>query len=668
MKLKSAVIGFSYLAGLISAFQLGISPFYSFIIFFAGTAAGFILAALKKHAFGLFLIIFAVTFGVYGLYRITTLDFADNLASQGETREVTGRVISKTAPSHDMAGYTVEAVIDGVRTRFSLYTLDTGAEPGDIITLDASFSLLRDNTAFAEASYYLSRGVFLRANAKSTPAAEKQEGFSVAGSIGDFNRYLKRQIMTAFPNDTGALICAVFLGDKSSLSPALSQNIQRAGIAHYTAVSGLHLTLLAHLFISVLNLTRLRTMRKLKFFSLTMLTLAFMIFFNMSPSVTRAGIILIIFYGGELFMRRGNTLNSVGIAALFILIPAPYAALDAGLLLSIAGTIGIGVIAPAINEHFKSLRLKKTREAFVSNLCASYATLPLVALFFGGASLVSPITSIILLPLFTVLLISMLFFAFSAGFGGLSLLIAGIMAKIIHLIANFFGGLKFAYIPLDYGFLVPWVFASVIFTALTLLLGRKIIIAARAAVISVFALAMMVISAEYLSLEQTRLEIFSDGTSACVFLRNKNNSVAIITDDGIRTAYAAQDFINSSFLDEVGLLIVLNSTNNSLRYFREIPAAVFISPTDEQPDGFFDVGGVFNVKRAGNSAFITYEDITVSVTHVKSSSNSDINITYAYSVNAGDFGGLIINTARRQEVLRPDELNAFYTPVKLKLN
>jgi len=656
VKLKSALIGFSYLAGLICAFLLGFTPLQSVLISLIISFIGSILLFLKVKNIGIFALIFGIAFGVYAAYRFTFMDSA--FALDGETREISGVVLDKTSPSRGMAGYTVEAVVDGVKTRFSLYAPDIGAEVGDTINFEAKFSLLQNNTAFDEASFYMSRGVFLKASTRSMPVAVKSDSLSPVLLIRGFNEKLKHSIMIAFSNDTGALICAVFLGDKSYISDELSASIKRAGIAHYTAVSGLHLTLMAHMLMSVLSLTRLQKMRRLKFAVLVSMTLIFMVFFNLSPSVTRAGIMLIIFYGGELFMRRGNTLNSIGFAALIILLTSPYSCLDAGLLLSIAGTIGIGVIAPAVNNHFKSERFKKAREVVGMNLCASYSTLPLVAIFFGGASLVSVLTSIILLPFFTVLLTMMVIFALTAGFDGISLLIAGIMSRCMEIIITFFGGFKFAYIPLDYGFVLPWIVASAVLITLVALVYKEAIAGVKAAFVSLFALATMVISTEYFNLVSTRFEVYTDGTSACIFLRYRNNSVAIITDDSRRTSLATLDFLHENYLDEICLLLVLNSTNNALRFFESIPAITYSAPSKEQIN--YDVGGVFTVMKNENEVLIHHNNTTISIAHIKSSSDANINVTYNFSVNAGDFSGDVIHTSRRAEAEEENEFNAYY--------
>jgi competence protein ComEC len=663
MKLKSAVVGFAYLAGLICAFLAGGGSADGYIMFAVCLLLGFFLLFLKKRSVGVFTIVFGIAFGVYGFYRTGSMEHVHEL--DGEIREITGIIVDKNSPAHDMAGFTIEAIIDGMKTRFSLYAPDSGAEVGDTVRFEAKLTLLRDNTAFAEASYYMSRGVFLKASARSSLIVEKKGGLTPLDVIRGFNTHIKNKIMTAFPNDTGALVCAVFLGDRSWLSPELSRNIQRAGIAHYTAVSGLHMTLMAHMFMSVFSLTRLRVMRKLKFTLLAFMTFTFMVFFNLSPSVTRAGIMLVIFYGGELFMRRGSKLNSIGFGVLVILLASPYAALDAGLLLSIAGTVGIGVFAPALNARFTSQRFKAVREALVANLCANYTTLPLVVIYFGGASLVSFITSMILLPFFTVMLTAMVFFAVTAGFDGLSLFIAGIMSRTMEFIITFFGGLKFAYLPLDYGFAIPWIAAAVLLVSITGLLYRRISPCVKAAALSLFALAAMVVSTEYMNLGRTRLSFYTDGGSACVFLRKDNHSVVIVTDDGARAASAALDFISDNFLDEAGLLVVLNSTNNSLPYFEAIPALAFVPPDSV---GAFDIGGKFEVTVDRNNAVIVYDDISINIGHIRASSNADINITYSFSVHAGARDGLVLHTSRRSEAEAAHEFNVYYDRFNLFLN
>jgi hypothetical protein len=180
----------------------------------------------------------------------------------------------------------------------------------------------------------------------------------------------------------------------------------------------------------------------------------------------------------------------------------------------------------------------------------------------------------------------------------------------------------------------------------------------KAAGVTLFALAMMVIVSQYLDLDKTRLEIYTDGSSAGIFLRNRNHSVAVVTDDGVRVSRAVREFASENFLDEVGLLCVLNSTNNSLPYFAEVPSIMFSPPSDGSST--YDVGGVFTVIKSGDEVLIHYDGISISISHIKTPANADINITYNYSVHAAERSGTVIHTSRRAEAEGTDEFNAYY--------
>ena len=73
-------------------------------------------------------------------------------------------------------------------------------------------------------------------------------------------------------------------------------------------------------------------------------SMGFVLFFmglaGFSPSVTRAGIMMLLYLGGFLLRREPDSLNSLGLAALVILFANPFAAADLGMLLSFSATAG----------------------------------------------------------------------------------------------------------------------------------------------------------------------------------------------------------------------------------------------------------------------------------------------------------------------------------------
>jgi predicted membrane metal-binding protein len=183
---------------------------------------------------------YAALFVLFSLFG--EAGFKKVYALAGQTFTVTGVIVEKTEYSGDTAQYVVKADINGVKTKIRFFAEDILAEYGDTVTFEAKLRRLSDNTVFPERSYNFSKGIFLGAEAVSFSETETFETSEKTPIyyIREYNRYIKSKIMTAFPNDTGGLLCAVFLGDKSRLSDGLAENIKIAGVSHFAAVSGLH--------------------------------------------------------------------------------------------------------------------------------------------------------------------------------------------------------------------------------------------------------------------------------------------------------------------------------------------------------------------------------------------------------------------------------------------
>ena len=75
-----------------------------------------------------------------------------------------------------------------------------------------------------------------------------------------------------------------------------------------------------------------------------------------TSSVIRSGIMMIIYLIGKEFFYESDSLNSLGIAALFMCLPNPYASGDIGMILSFSATLGIIILYPVLSDYV----LKKT--------------------------------------------------------------------------------------------------------------------------------------------------------------------------------------------------------------------------------------------------------------------------------------------------------------------
>jgi ComEC/Rec2-related protein len=567
------------------------------------------------------------------------------LDAAGAVVVLSGTVEEKRELAFYRASYVLRTEINGVSTRILLIAPESGRiNTGDIIEAEVTLSEFRDTGTFPERSYNHSRGILLRGSADSVEltAHGRKTGTYY---IREYNAYITKRISAAFPNEHGALLRAVFLGDKGGLTPAVSRDIRMAGAAHYTSVSGLHMTMIAHMLMLAFGLTPLRKNRRAKFGVLTFAVVILALFFNLTVSVTRAAIMLVIFYGGELFMRRGTTLNSLCFALIAILLFEPYAITDAGLLMSFSGTFGVGVVAPAIT---RKRRLNRVAESFVVSVCASVCVLPVSALFFGGISLLSPLTSVIILPFFAVAVGALVLFAATGGAADVFLLIAGIMARIMNEIIALLGQITAAWIPLDYWFVPIWAVLAIAAVAAVRLLHDSAR-AVKSACIAVAALALMVCvyNMNAVNSERTYISIYSDSVAARVTVTRGNTTAVIVTTD---TPTAEMQVAPND------LVFLLGSSRNN--------AAPFGGVTEQ---GVYDISGRFTLDVGETETVLTSADgFTLLFTRASNdnASPADVVVASGWVRNLREFDAtMTVYVSRSIEW----EHNAYFEPVYLVL-
>jgi competence protein ComEC len=652
IKNKAAVCGFSYFAGIGIASYIG----------FAG--AVLVIAALVLGIIRRFPIIALTLFSIgAGCLAFTITDIVQRqpvFEAAGQTIEITGTVEDKSELAFYQSVYTIKTEINGVTTRILLTAPDNHkVSRGDFIEADITLSEFRNSGIFPEKSYNHSRGILLKAGADSVEFTEHGRQTAIH-HIHEYNEYIRSLVMSAFPHrdlNIGGLLCAVFLGDKSQLSPESAHDIRISGAAHFTAVSGLHMTMIAHMLMSAFGLTPWKSNRKVKFIALLIAVAILAVFFNLTVSVTRAAIMLIIFYGGELFMRKGNTLNSMGFALLLILISSPFAAFDAGLLMSFAGTFGVGAVAPVLTGRESARRGHRAlQNALITSTCAAVCVLPAAALFFGGISLSAPIVSVIILPFFTLAAGAMVLFAATGGFFNIFLLIAGAMSKIMNEIITFFGQLTQAWISLDYWFVPIWIISAISAVSIIRFIYKSDTKAIKSACITIAGLALMIsiYNANASVSERTYITIYSDSAAAWVTVRQGSTELIVVTADTPR-AYS-QIRANSSSPAFLALL-------DTRRSFEQAFGGV-------AENGIYDISGRFILEVGQTESRLTINDFSILFTRAgnDNATPADIIIASGWVRNKRDFNSeKVVYVSRSIPIENDYEINAYFDPVYLIL-
>lgn len=144
------------------------------------------------------------------------------------------------------------------------------------------------------------------------------------------------------PGDAGLLLPAVAVGDTRGVGD-LDEAMRASGLAHLTAVSGAHFSLLGGV---VLALTaRFRAPRRWRWLPVALVMAGFVAVVHPGASVVRAAVMGAVGVLGLVAGRPARTVPALACAVLVLLVVDPWLARDLGFVLSVVATAGIALLA-----------------------------------------------------------------------------------------------------------------------------------------------------------------------------------------------------------------------------------------------------------------------------------------------------------------------------------
>lgn len=252
-----------------------------------------------------------------------------------------------------------------------------------------------------------------------------------------------------------ATITGILLGRRSYQTPLFKQNVIKCGVSHVMVVSGMHMAIICGLVLKFFRKSKLNKVLA------TLITAAFTIFFmalcGFTPSVLRAGIMYFILLASMLTFHRRDALSALCSAVVIIVLINPFITGSVSFCLSAAATAGIIVINPVFN---RLIRIEKIKSKFLVGIInivtvtvsALIATLPITLVKFGGISIVSVLSNLLISTAVTLVLnitFAGLLLTTVPGINCLSppiFKVAEWICKYINFVINCLGELPFSYI------------------------------------------------------------------------------------------------------------------------------------------------------------------------------------------------------------------------------
>lgn len=218
-----------------------------------------------------------------------------------------------------------------------------------------------------------------------------------------FSIKLKENLSKLLNEKELGIVKGFVLGDTSDLDEDIKENFTNSSLSHMLAVSGAHVS---YVIMTVSLIFQSKNFGKKTTKIITMLVLIiFMIITNMSPSVTRAVICMIINIFAGLIYKRPDTINALAISIIFTLILNPFSLFNIGLQLSYAGTIGIICFSKLIEAKPKNKIKKYIYDSIIVSTSANLVSFPLMAYYFNTISLNFIISNLVVSPVLGLIII-----------------------------------------------------------------------------------------------------------------------------------------------------------------------------------------------------------------------------------------------------------------------
>ena len=147
--------------------------------------------------------------------------------------------------------------------------------------------------------------------------------------------------------DDAVMLAAMVAGDRTYLTHSLRVGFERTGSFHMLVVSGFHLAIVAACIFWITR--RLRLPRVPATFLTIAASFAYALFTGFATPVQRSLWMVTLYLLGRLVYRERNALNTIGFAALCLLVVSPRSLFDSSLQMTLLAVIVIaGVAAPLL--------------------------------------------------------------------------------------------------------------------------------------------------------------------------------------------------------------------------------------------------------------------------------------------------------------------------------
>ncbi|TET18292.1 MAG: DNA internalization-related competence protein ComEC/Rec2 [Dehalococcoidia bacterium] len=283
-------------------------------------------------------------------------------------------------------------------------------EYGDVLLVTGRLETPPQLNDFDYKGYLAHQGIYSTMLYPKIEILEKGKGFKPLAWVYSVRNRLSQSLAEVLPEPQASLAQGITLGIRGNIPSSVKADFSRTGTAHLLAISGLHLSIIAGILISIG--IWLFGRRHYLYIWLALGTIwLYALITGMHPPVVRGAIMASLFLTAELLGRQRSAITSLAFAAAIMVGISPHILWDAAFQMSFMAMVGLIFIFPlfralgrkaviaTLGEDRPAAPLANiTTDSFSITLGAIIGVWPLVAYYFGIISFVGPPATFLALP------------------------------------------------------------------------------------------------------------------------------------------------------------------------------------------------------------------------------------------------------------------------------
>lgn len=257
--------------------------------------------------------------------------------------------------------------------------------------------------------------------------------------------YIYTNLSEGLTNENLEIAYSALFGDKTDLNLSLYNAFKLSGVAHLLAVSGLHVGIIVGFLYKILNLMKIK--RWPRVIIIAIFLLIYMYTCGFAISIIRATIMSLVLLIAPLLYKEYDTLSSISLAGIIVILINPLSMFDVSFLLSFACVVGICLMYKSIKNVLLRMHIPKfLSESLALSASTSIALIVIMAYYFQQLNVISLLANIVIIPIFSFVFTIIFIFAILSliipQIGYLLTLINPIVV-IINQLTNIFARVKF---------------------------------------------------------------------------------------------------------------------------------------------------------------------------------------------------------------------------------